>query len=89
MIYVNGHEVPENGQSLGATVGAFLRQLRNRVDSVVTILLDAESFGGAAGATAAARNLSTTGVQVYIVRQGDELARALDHRVSILHARYV
>jgi uncharacterized protein (DUF58 family) len=66
-----------------------LRQLRNRVDSVVTILLDAESFGGDAGATAAARNLSTTGVQVYLVRQGDELARALDHRVSILHARYV
>ncbi len=66
-----------------------LRQLRNRVDSVVTVLLDAESFGGDAGVTTAARNLSTTGVQVYVVRQGDELARALDNRVSILHARYL
>lgn len=66
-----------------------LRQLRNRVDSVVTVLLDPESFGGEAGVATAARNLSTTGVQVYVVRQGDELARALDHRVSILHQRYV
>ncbi len=66
-----------------------LRQLRNRVDSVVTVLLDAESFGGDTGVATAARNLSTTGVQVYVVRQGDELARALDNRVSILHARYL
>ncbi len=66
-----------------------LRQLRNHVDSVVTVLLDPESFGGEAGVATAARNLSTTGVQVYVVRQGDELARALDHRVSILHPRYV
>lgn len=66
-----------------------LRQLRNRVDSVVTVLIDPESFGGEVGVTTAARNLSTTGVQVYVVRQGDELARALDHRVSILHPRYV
>lgn len=65
------------------------RQLRNRADSVVTILLDPASFGGGASATAAAQNLSGTGIQVYVVRMGDELARALDHRVSLLHARYV
>jgi len=66
-----------------------LRQLHNRVDSIVTVLLDPESFGGEVGVAMAARNLSTTGVQAYVVRQGDELARALDHRVSILHPRYV
>jgi uncharacterized protein (DUF58 family) len=65
------------------------RQLRNRVDSLVVVLLDPASFGGATSVTTAARSLSATGVQAYAVRQGDELARALDHRVSPLHAGYV
>lgn len=65
------------------------RKLRHRVDSVVAILLDPASFGGAVSVTNMARNLSTTGIQAYVVRQGDEVARALDHRVSLLHARYV
>ncbi|HEY40724.1 MAG TPA: DUF58 domain-containing protein [Dehalococcoidia bacterium] len=65
------------------------RQLRNRVDTVVVIQFDVSSFGGEAGALNMARNLSTIGVQVYVVRQGDELASALDHRVSLLHSRHV
>lgn len=65
------------------------RQLRNRVDSLVAVLLDPASFGGASSMTTAARNLSATGVQAYVVQQGDELARALDHRVSPLHVGYV
>jgi len=65
------------------------RQLRNRVDSIVVVLLDPASFGGETSMANAARNLSTSGVQVYVVRQGDELARALDNRVSLLHARFM
>jgi len=65
------------------------RQLRNRVDSIVVVLLDPASFGGEASMANAARNLSTTGVQVYVVRQGDELGRALDNRASLLHARFM
>lgn len=65
------------------------RQLRNRVDAVVVVQLDASSFGGNPGALNIARNLSATGVQVYVVRRGDELASALDHRVSLLHARHI
>jgi len=66
------------------------RQLRNRVESIVVVLLDPASFGGETSMANAARNLSsTTGVQAYVVRQGDELARALDNRASLLHARFV
>jgi uncharacterized protein (DUF58 family) len=65
------------------------RQLRNRVDSVVTILIDPASFGADTSAMSISRNLSATGVQVYVVQRGDEMARALDHRTSLLHARYV
>jgi len=65
------------------------RQLKNRVESVVAVLLDAGSFGGDTGATNIARSLSLAGVQVYVVRQGDELARALDNRFSLLHAQHV
>ena len=66
-----------------------IRQLRNRVDAVVVVQIDASSFGGHPGALNVAHNLSATGVQVYVVRQGDELATALDHRVSLLHAGHV
>jgi uncharacterized protein (DUF58 family) len=65
------------------------RQLRNRVDAVVAVQLDVSSFGGEPGALNIARNLSAIGVQVYVIRQGDELASALDHRVSLLHAGHV
>jgi len=65
------------------------RQLRNRVDSIVVVLLDPASFGGETSMANAARNLSSTGVQVYVVRQGDELARALDNRASLLHATFI
>ena len=65
------------------------RQLRNRVDTAVVVQFDVSSFGGDPGALNMARNLSAIGVQVYVIRQGDELASALDHRVSLLHSRHV
>jgi len=66
-----------------------IRLLRNRVESVVAVLLDATSFGGNADLANIARGLSLAGVQVHIVRQGDELAKALDNRFSLLQARYL
>ena len=65
-----------------------IRFLRNRVESVVAVLLDPSSFGGDGDAATATRSLSQAGVQVYTVRRGDELARALDNRLSMSQARY-
>ncbi len=65
------------------------RKLRGRADSIVTILLDAASFGGERSTLDVARSLSLTGIQVYVARQGDELATALDNKFSLLYARYV
>ena len=59
-------------------------RLVNRTDSVAAILLDTASFGGNTGATSAARNPNLAGVKVYVVRKGDDLARALDSRFSPL-----
>lgn len=61
------------------------RQLVNRADSITAVLLDAASFGGDTSATDVARSLGLAGVKVYIVRRGDELARALDSRFSTVH----
>ncbi len=66
-----------------------IRQLRNRVSSVVVVLLDAASFGGDIEAAKMAPRLSAMGVSVYVVRQGDELARVLSDRLPLLPARYV
>ncbi len=64
-----------------------VRQLKNRVDSASVILLDAASFGGNTNTTNIERGFSLTGVQVFTVRQGDELTRVLSDRFSQLHAR--
>lgn len=65
-----------------------MRRLELRGNLVVAILLDAESFGGTVSPANAARHLAATGVKVYLVRQGDQLARVLDSRVSPLHTKY-
>jgi len=66
-----------------------VRQLRSRTDSVVVVLLDAASFGGEGSAIDVAHSLSRAGVQVYVVRQGDEVARVLDNKFSLSYARYI
>ena len=65
------------------------RQLRNRADSVVVVLLDAASFGGEVEVSAAARMLTLAGVQAHVVRQGDEVSRVLDDRYAQARAQYV
>jgi len=64
-----------------------IRHLRGRVESIVVILLDAGSFGGDTTAMDISHNLTMTGVKVYTVRKGDELARVLDDRYSPMRAR--
>ena len=65
------------------------KRLKNRVGSIIVVLLDAASFGGEASPANIARSLSLTGVQVYIVRQGDELSRVFNDRLSLMRVRYV
>ncbi len=57
-----------------------IHTLRNRGCLVVMILLDTASFGGRSGNLKIARDLSTAGSQVYIVRKDDNIARVLDSR---------
>lgn len=66
-----------------------IRKLRNRVSSVVVVLLDAASFGGDTDATEMVHSLSAMGVQVYVVRRGDELARVLSDRFPLLPVCYI
>ena len=65
------------------------RQLKNRGNTVVTIFLDSPSFGGVASPIDAARALRASGVRVYVVRKGDELAKALGGRLSFTHPEYI
>jgi uncharacterized protein (DUF58 family) len=65
-----------------------LRKLKNKVESVVVILLNTPSFGGTHHIVNNPHNLTLSGAQVYTIRQGDELSKALDSRVSVWQARY-
>ena len=70
-------------------VVAATRQLKSRGNLAVAVLLDAASFGGTIHSIHAARSLSAAGTQAYIVRQGDELARVLDSRLSPAYTRFI
>lgn len=65
-----------------------IRRLKTRVESVVVILMDSPSFGDKQEVINTAQNLTFSGAQVYVVKQGDELSKALDSRVSVWQARY-
>ena len=57
-----------------------LRQLRSRGVVVVAILLDAASFGGTTSVANTARTLTSSAIQVHVVRRGDDLPVVLDSR---------
>jgi uncharacterized protein (DUF58 family) len=57
-----------------------INRLKNQVESVVVILLDAASFGSPRQPINSAHTLASMGVQVYQVKKGDEMAKALDSR---------
>jgi uncharacterized protein (DUF58 family) len=62
-----------------------VHQLKNRVDSVVVVLLDIASFQGRPSTIDNSRTLTWAGAQVYTVRKGEELAKALDSRTTRIH----
>ena len=64
---------------------ASLRRLKSRGVRVVAILLDSVSFDGTVSAVNTASSLISSDVQVYVIRRGEELARALDSRVQAPH----
>ena len=70
-------------------VATSLRRLKSLGVSVIAILLDSVSFGGTIRAENTAYSLIASGLQVHIVRHGEELARALDNRAFIPRARYI
>jgi uncharacterized protein (DUF58 family) len=61
-----------------------LRQMRNRGVIVTIVLLDGRSFGGGAAVESTARALIANGLNVYIMKQGAEITRALDSRLNFL-----
>lgn len=70
------------------TFAAF-RHLKDRGAIVVVILLDSTSFGGTVSAAKATPSLVSSRLQVYVVRRGDDLARALDSRAVVTRLRYI
>ncbi len=68
---------------------ASFRRLKERGATVVVILLDSVSFGGTVSAVKAVSSLISSGLQVYVIRRGEDLARALDSRALIPHLRYI
>ncbi len=71
--------------SLNRGIAAPMRHVINRNVKVTAILLDSFSFGGGISPANNARDLSASGFNVYTVRQGMELTRALDGRLA--HSR--
>ncbi|MBI4180544.1 MAG: DUF58 domain-containing protein [Chloroflexi bacterium] len=61
-----------------------IHQLRNRVDSVVVILLDVADFGGRLSSTGVSRTLTWSGAQVYTITKRAELSKALDNKIRQL-----
>jgi uncharacterized protein (DUF58 family) len=62
-----------------------VHQLKNRADSVVVVLLDIASFQGRPSTLDNSRVLTWVGAQVYTVRKGEELTKALDSRTTRIH----
>ena len=57
-----------------------INRLKSQVESMVVILLDAASFGSPRLPLNSAHMLAPMGVQVYQIRKGDEMSKALDSR---------
>ncbi len=66
-----------------------LRQLKSRGAPVIVILLDSVSFGGTVSSVNFSSSIISSGLQVYVIGHGEELARALDSRAFIPRMRYI
>jgi len=76
---------PSTNDQMAATI----RYLKNRGSMVIVILFDSISFGGTVSTASTAQTLISNGAQVYLVRRGQDLARALDSRVLSSSTRYI
>jgi uncharacterized protein (DUF58 family) len=65
-----------------------LRHLIDRHGKVIVVLLDSFSFGGVATPDNNPRHLISSGFNVYIVRQGMDISRALDSRTYSSRFQY-
>ena len=75
-------------QSTESVVNA-LRHLKNYGNSVVGVFVDSSSFGGLLNPEHMANALGATGAQVYVVKKGDSLSKALDSRMALWYSRYL
>ena len=66
-----------------------LRRLKSYGHPVIAVVLDSSSFGGTLNPAHMAQVLGATGSQAYVVRQGDNLAKALDTRKARWYTRYI
>lgn len=66
-----------------------IRYLDNRGNLVIVILVDSISFGGTVNAASTVKRLLSSGAQVYLVRCGQDLARALNSRLPSSAITYV
>jgi hypothetical protein len=63
-------------------------KLKSQVEAVVVVLMDTATFGDTHTAINNAHGLSFMGAQVYNVRKGDEVAKALDSRSTVWQTNY-
>lgn len=63
-------------------LAAALRHVMSRGITVVAIFIDPLSFGGNVSTVPNARRLAASGLQVYLVRRGEDMARSLDFRFA-------
>ncbi len=66
-----------------------LRRLQTRGHPVVAVFAEQVSFGGHLATERVMQSLGSVGVQVYIMRRGESLARALDSSLALWYSRYV
>jgi uncharacterized protein (DUF58 family) len=66
-----------------------LRMLRTYGHAVTGVFVDSASFGGVLDPAHMAHALGAMGAQVYVVRKGDNLGKALDSRSSLWYSRYL
>jgi uncharacterized protein (DUF58 family) len=66
-----------------------LRRAAERGVIVIAILLDSLSFGGRTSAANLARSLVSSGLHVYVIRRGMDIARALDSRLISSRMQYI
>ncbi|MFC1958666.1 DUF58 domain-containing protein [Chloroflexota bacterium] len=75
--------------SASERVTASRRLVKSGGTPVVAILLESGSFGGTVNTANVSSSLISSGLQVYVIRHGEELARALGSRALIPRMRYI